>query len=815
MAKATSSPTLAEMMAEPITGDAKVQFHRKARALLKRLAGALDLPKDSYRIRTNRGGPAVSGEVTLQGERVTVQITQSGMGRNHDVVYRRCAGVDDHVGGTNLYASAAELEAEPVTFARRLRHELGLDEAPASSGEVTKLPLGSLRLSPDNVRKDKTDEEADAALAANIRTRGIVQNLIVYEADEGRYEVTAGGRRLAALQSLDLPDDHPVPCLVVARTDAIAISLAENTQRLAMSVIDELIAWQRLVVEQGRAIGHVAAEFGVSPRTVRQRLKLAAVAPDLLDLFRAGEIDLETMMAFTLSDDHERQRLAWTEASKAGSWVNKARVIKTFLTEGKVPGNASLGRFVGIEAYEAEGGEIGRDLFSDPDAPASYWFEQPAILQRLAQDKLDVEAASLRSDWAWVETAIEMDEYRVFRTYGREPGELPALPVDLAAEADRLQAELEMLEGKDDLSPEDEQAWHACRERLDAIEAWPEENVVYNDEVRGRAGCILTIGDTGNLRVIKGLVKRDDEVARPEHADGEVISDAQRQGSGGVSASSMTPARAAAGDGAAEPDQDDDSVRMSGVLCQDLGAHRTQCLQAALIGDPDLAQDVLIYVLHASVLSSRGYWDNPSELTARPASLSSTLDDLGDTKPARDLAAALRALPSGMDGLSIEAQFDAIRKLGAKEKAALLAASVALSLKERSIDQGRLPSLLDQIGEALGGNPVVSSRWRPTAANFWGRIPMRAALAIGREVLGDAWAERHARDKKAALGQALEVAFATGAEPVDGVTPEARARAASWLPPGMGIRMETLADAGEIGASEADEPEGAEPAAAA
>ncbi|MEZ5936017.1 MAG: hypothetical protein R3F54_29710, partial [Alphaproteobacteria bacterium] len=335
--------------------------------------------------------------------------------------------------------------------------------------------------------------------------------------------------------------------------------------------------------------------------------------------------------------------------------------------------------------------------------------------------------------------------------------------------------------------------------------------------IRVRAGCIVTIGDTGDLRIIKGLVKRDDEVTRSEHAGGEEISDVQGQGSGGVSASSITPARAAAGDGAAEPDPDDDSVCMSGVLCQDLGAHRTQCLQAALVGDPDLARDVLIYVLHASVLSARGYWDNPSELTARPASLSSTLEDLGDTKPARDLAAALQALPSGLAGLSVEAQFDAIRKLGAKEKAALLTASVALSLKERSIDQGRVPSLLDQIGIALGGDAVVSSRWRPTAANFWGRIPMRAALAIGKEVLGDAWAERHARDKKPALGQALEAAFAAGAEPVDGVTPEARTRAAGWLPPGMGVQTDSVADADadDTNTSEADEPEEAAPAAAA
>ncbi len=805
MAK-VSSTSLVDMLAEPITDDAKPRFHRMARALLKRLAAALELPRGSYRIRTDRGGPAVSGEVVLQDERFTVQIAQSSIGRDHDVLYRRSAGSKDHVGGLNHVAPVAELEADPAAFAERLRRDLGLDQALARNGAVAALPLGSLRLSPNNVRKDKTDAEADAALAANIGTRGIVQNLVVYQADEGHYEVTAGGRRLAALQSLALVDEHPVPCLLVAREDAIAISLAENTQRLAMSVADELLAWKRLVDEQGRAIGDVAAEFGVSPRTVQQRLKLAAVAPDLLDLFREGEIGLETMMAFTLSDDHERQHQAWDEVSMAGSWVNKARVIKAFLTEGKVSGSSALARFVGIEAYEAESGIIGRDLFSDPDDPASYWFEQPAILQRLAKDKLDTEAASLRADWAWVETAIDMDEYHVFRTYGREPGDLPKLPADLAAEADRLQAVMDALESQDDLSPEDEQTWHASRERMDAIDAWPEENVVYSDEVRASAGCMVTIDDAGNLRVIKGLVKRDDDVVRPETA------------SRGAASNLASPTADVVGtrprDGAQTSDQDE-AVRMSGVLCQDLGAHRTQCLQAALVGDSELAQDVLIYVLYFSVLSSRGYWDNPSELAARPASLSSTLDDLGDTKAATDLATKLQALPSGLSGLSIEARFDAIRKLGTEEKAALLAASVALSLKERSIDQGRVPTLLDQIGIALGGDKVVSSRWRPTTANFWGRIPMRSALAIGKEVLGEAWAERHSRDKKAVLGQALETAFAAGTEPVDGVTPEARARAASWLPPGMGVQEDLPADADEIGVSTAVSVADAEPAVAA
>ena len=49
--------------------------------------------------------------------------------------------------------------------------------------------------------------------------------------------------------------------------------------------------------------------------------------------------------------------------------------------------------------------------------------------------------------------------------------------------------------------------------------------------------------------------------------------------------------------------------------------------------------------------------------------------------------------------------------------------------------------------------------WRPTAANYWGRVKKAHGLAIGREILGDRWARDHADDKKPALAAALETAF--------------------------------------------------------
>ena len=58
----------------------------------------------------------------------------------------------------------------------------------------------------------------------------------------------------------------------------------------------------------------IAARFGVTPTVVRQRLKLAAVSPKLMALYREKGITLDQLMAFTVSDDHAAQEAAWFES---------------------------------------------------------------------------------------------------------------------------------------------------------------------------------------------------------------------------------------------------------------------------------------------------------------------------------------------------------------------------------------------------------------------------------------------------------------------------------------------------------------------
>jgi ParB family chromosome partitioning protein len=146
--------------------------------------------------------------------------------------------------------------------------------------KIKMISLTDLVPSPDNVRKTGAANGIED-LAASIAAHGLLQNLQVRKADSGKFEVVAGGRRLAALKLLakrkTLPKDAPIGCNVLASEDATEISLAENEMRQAMHPADQFEAFKALI-DAGHGAEDVAARFGVTPTVVRQRLKLAAGA---------------------------------------------------------------------------------------------------------------------------------------------------------------------------------------------------------------------------------------------------------------------------------------------------------------------------------------------------------------------------------------------------------------------------------------------------------------------------------------------------------------------------------------------------------
>jgi ParB family chromosome partitioning protein len=190
---------------------------------------------------------------------------------------------------------------------------------------LSTIPLHRLVHSRSNARRTGRTI-ALGELVSSISSHGLRQNLNVRPITGGRFEVVAGGRRLLALKQLagsgTLPVDHPIPCLLLNPDDnPTEVSLAENAVREAMHPDDQCTAFEGLV-KAGSSVEDVAARFGFTSAVVRQRLKLAAVAPSLRALFRKGQLTLDQMMAFALVDDYAAQELAWAELP---AWNKGAR----------------------------------------------------------------------------------------------------------------------------------------------------------------------------------------------------------------------------------------------------------------------------------------------------------------------------------------------------------------------------------------------------------------------------------------------------------------------------------------------------------
>lgn len=178
-----------------------------------------------------------------------------------------------------------------------------------AESKIRYLALEQLALSPDNARKTPATAAKNAELEASIRAHGIKQNLIVHRAEidgQGIHLVDAGGRRLKILQKLageGVIDakTYKVPCIVVPPENAVEISLIENTIRANMHPADEFVAMAALI-DAGISIKDVVRRFGCTERHVRQRLRLGKLAPELLDAYRAGDIDSDSDRSGTRCD---------------------------------------------------------------------------------------------------------------------------------------------------------------------------------------------------------------------------------------------------------------------------------------------------------------------------------------------------------------------------------------------------------------------------------------------------------------------------------------------------------------------------------
>ncbi|MEM7710755.1 MAG: ParB/RepB/Spo0J family partition protein, partial [Pseudomonadota bacterium] len=563
------------------------------------------------------------------------------------------------------------------------------------------IPFDKLRLSQANVRHIKAGVSIEE-LAEDIARRTLLASLTVRPllddsgAKTGLYEIPAGGRRFRALELLvkqkRLNKTAPVPCIL--RTDGIAEedSLAENIQRAPLHPLDQFRAFQAMR-ERGTGEEEIAAAFFVSTGVVKQRLKLASVAPALLDIYAEDDMTLEQLMAFTVNPDHERQEQVW--AAIAQGYSKEPYTIRRMLTEATVRASDKRARFVGLEAYVEAGGAILRDLFQSDDGG---WLQDAGLLDRMVAEGLSDAATEIAAEgWKWVETA---PDFAYGHSFGlrRLIGD-PVEPTDEETAAyEALQAEYDQLEDQYDGAEELPDAVDArLGEIEDAMEAYRDRPLTFDAEEMARGGAFVSLDHDGTLRIERGYVRPEDEVPieQPE-AGADDAGARMANGEATMPHDAETPA----------PDDapEEDGIKpLPDRLVAELTAHRTLALRNALAGDPDLAFRA---ALHAMCLKLfyRYAPDTCLEIDAKSAGFGAQAPGLAESASAQEIDARHESWAAQLPKASGDL-WDALAGFDAESRTALFAHCVGLTVNAVDEAYHRRPGALahaDRIAQATG-----------------------------------------------------------------------------------------------------------------
>ena len=585
---------------------------------------------------------------------------------------------------------------------------------------IQMIPLNALVSSPANVRKTGSKIGIDE-LASSISAHGLLQNLQVRPVDDDRFQVVAGGRRLAALKLLakrkELAKDVAVGCNVLDSEDDTEISLAENDMREAMHPADQFEAFRKLI-DDGRSVEEVARRFGATVLLVTQRLKLACVSPRLMKLYRGENLNLEQLMAFTVSDDHAAQETAWFDAP---DYDRHPRSIRRRLTAGHVSASERRAVFAGLDAYREAGGQIVSDLFQSKNEG---YLTDPSLLDRLCAARLEHEAEVIRAEgWKWVEIMPEVS-YEVLRSYGRQYGKPQPMPAKQAKALAKVEAKREDFAAKDELSDEEAEQLEALDVEAAALAEVPVE---WSERQRKRCGALVGIGYNGELEVTRGLIAPSDlkEPKRKGDEDGN-----------GESEASSSPA---------EPE----ASGLSKALRDDLIAQRTAALRAVVAANVPVA---LVALTQALVLPLFyiGHPENPLDLRAVNPYLwgEGIEDNRGSKDMAERHAAWLQRLPE-----EPEALWDWLIALDPATLNELLVYGVATTVKPESGPH------VDRLAAAAGLD--LAQWWTPTATGYFSRVSKTLITEAVTEGVTAQAAANIASLKKAEMAERAE-ALLTG-----------------------------------------------------
>jgi ParB family transcriptional regulator, chromosome partitioning protein len=163
------------------------------------------------------------------------------------------------------------------------------------------LPIEQISPNPANPRRHFNEEEIDN-LASSIRSKGLLQPLVVRPRSGGGYEIVAGERRWRAAQ---LAQIHDVPVLIRELDDRETLEIAIIVQRSDLNALEEANAYRQLIDQYSYTQQQLADSVGKSRSHIANTLRLLTLPTNVQGMIERGALTAGHARTLVASDDAE------------------------------------------------------------------------------------------------------------------------------------------------------------------------------------------------------------------------------------------------------------------------------------------------------------------------------------------------------------------------------------------------------------------------------------------------------------------------------------------------------------------------------
>ena len=216
-------------------------------------------------------------------------------------------------------------DSESVHPPKNAMNPISETEQKAQPNNIGTIRISDITTNPYQPRTE-FDQVALNELAESIRVQGLIQPITVRAAEQGKYQLISGERRLRASKLAGLTE---IPAYVRQANDQqmLEMALIENIQRENLNAIEVALSFQRMLDECSLKQEQLGERVGKNRSTVTNYLRLLKLPPAIQISIRDQKISMGHARALINVEEPEKQLFIHQEIIDKGLSVRKVEEL--------------------------------------------------------------------------------------------------------------------------------------------------------------------------------------------------------------------------------------------------------------------------------------------------------------------------------------------------------------------------------------------------------------------------------------------------------------------------------------------------------